>query len=65
MRAYGEQLGRLFMQEPELGLRPSRLVLGALGLRRADLAHGDGPSVVSAEAAAAAADRAKVVVTSL
>jgi hypothetical protein len=64
-RAYGEQLGRLFMQEPDLGLVPSRIVLGALGLRRAELAHGDGPSVVSAEAAEAAADRSRVVVTAL
>ena len=64
-RAYGEQLGRLFVQEPDLGLAPSRIVLRALGLRRADLAHGDGPSIVSPEAAEAAANRAHVVVSAL
>ena len=64
-RAYGEQLGRLFVQERDLGFAPSPLVLRALGLRRADLARGGGPSEVSAEAAEAAADRAHVRVTAL
>lgn len=64
-RAYGEQLGRLFVQEADLDLEPSRLVLRLLGLRKDDLAKGDGPSAVSALAAEAAVDREKVDVTSL
>lgn len=64
-RAYAEQLGKLFVQEDDLGFRPSALLLRAFGLSRADLARGDGPSVVSAAAAEAAADRARVVVTEL
>jgi len=64
-RAYGEQLGRLFVQEKDLGFAPSPIVLRALGLERRDLARGDGPSVVSAEAAEAAADRARVDVSAL
>jgi hypothetical protein len=64
-KAYAEQLGRLFVAESDLDLRPSSLLLRLVGLRRDDLAVGDGPSVVGVEAAEAAVDREQVVVTAL
>lgn len=42
-RGYAEQLARLFLHEPELGLEPPRLVLSLLGLERAELARAGAP----------------------
>ncbi len=65
MRAYGEYLGRLFAGEPELGLRPPRLLLRLLGVSPRDLERSDELSVASVEVAEAAADRGAVTVTAL
>jgi hypothetical protein len=62
-RAYAEQLGRLFVQEDDLGFAPSAIVLRAFGLRKRDLSSGEGPS--SASVAERTADRDRVVVTEL
>ena len=62
-RAYAEHLGRLFTQAGDFGLRPSRLLLATVGLRRGDLENQE--DLLSAEAAERAADRSRVVVESL
>lgn len=59
--AYATELARLFLEESDLGLAPSRPLLMAVGLDRADLLR-RGPSAVSLEAAEQAADRDAVVV---
>lgn len=64
-RAYAEYLGRLFANEPELGLAPPRWLLGLLGLSANDLLRQDELSVASVEAAERAADRAQTVVAAL
>src|SRR5690606_32663544 len=64
-RAYAEYLGRLFENEPDLGLRPPRLLLRLLGLTPQELRRTDELSVASAEAAERAADRSATVVTAL
>ena len=64
-RAYAEHLGKLFLQESDLALTPSSLVLRACGLRPSELAQGEGHSVVSVRAAEAAVDRERVHVTAL
>ncbi len=62
-KAYAEQLGRLFLHESDLALRPSSTLLRLFGLREAELAKGD--DVVSVAAAEAAVDRERVHVTAL
>lgn len=62
--AYVENLGRLFAQSPDLDLRPPRSLLRLFGLGEDALLR-DGALPISAEAAEAAADRAKVRVTAL
>jgi hypothetical protein len=62
-RAYAEQLTRLFLEEDDLGLAPSPLLLRMFRLDRDSLLRGASP--VSIEAAERAADRERVVVTSL
>ncbi|MCA9595601.1 MAG: ferritin-like domain-containing protein [Myxococcales bacterium] len=64
-RAYAKELGSLFANEPELGLAPPRPLLWALGLSLAELRRSPGEAVTSVAAAEAAADRARVRVTSL
>jgi hypothetical protein len=64
-RAYGEMLGRLFLSEPSLGLRPSRIVLDMLDLREEELMKLEGPGVASIEAAERSAERDQVEVTAL
>lgn len=64
-RAYGEHLARLFIQESDFDLAPPRLLLRLLGLDPDELASGHEPSVVSIEAAEAAADREQVQVSAL
>jgi hypothetical protein len=59
-RAYSEQLARLFLEEGDLGIDPSPLMLRALGLDRRALLRA--PSSVSLEAAERAADRESVTV---
>lgn len=59
-RAYAEQLGGLFAHADDLGFRPSRLLLAAVGLRERDLEGHEG--IIGAEAAEAAADRSRVIV---
>lgn len=63
-RAYARELARLFVNEPEFGFQPPRLLLSLLGIRQSDLQH-QGPSVISAEAAERAIDRERVVVEEL
>jgi hypothetical protein len=63
--AYAEQLGRLFAQEPSLGLPPPRLLLRAFGIRARDLAAGDDYGAASVAAAEAAVDRTRVEVHAL
>lgn len=63
-RAYAEQLGRVFLGEPELGLRPSRWLLRWFGVD-ADRLKESGPDGTSALAAEHATDRAEVEVTAL
>ena len=62
-RAYAEHLGRLFTHAEDLGLKPSRLLLATVGLRRRDLRGHD--DVLSVEAAERAADRTRVAVQAL
>ncbi len=64
-QAYAEQLARLFVEESDLGLQPSPILLAAFGLTRRRLAGDGAPSPVSLEAAEAAADRDATVVTAL
>jgi hypothetical protein len=62
-RAYAEQLARLFLDERDLGLAPSPLLLRAFALDERALLRM--PSSVSLQAAENAADRANVTVTAL
>jgi hypothetical protein len=59
-RAYAEQLARLFLEESDLGLLPSALLLRAFRLERHALLRS--PSPVSLEAAERSADRENVIV---
>jgi len=59
--AYRVELARLFLEEHDLGLAPSRLFLKLVGLDREELLR-RAPSAVSLEAAERSADRADVVV---
>jgi Rubrerythrin len=59
--AYATELARLFLEEDDLGLAPSRPLLMAFGLDRAALLR-RGPSSISLEAAERAAERENVVV---
>jgi hypothetical protein len=59
-RAYAEELARLFIEDSDLGLTPSNLLLRAFGLDRDALLRA--PSAVSLEAAERAAERENVVV---
>jgi hypothetical protein len=61
--AYAEQLARLFLDESDLGLAPSSLLLRTFALDEGALLRR--PSPVSLRAAEEAADRAKVTVTAL
>jgi len=64
MRAYAEQLARLFAHEPDLGLTPPKLLLRMLGISEAALEE---PAIASAsvEAAERAAEREAVEVHAL
>jgi len=59
-RAYAEQLGRLFVSAPDLGMVPSRALLATVGLKRSDLAGGD--DILSPDAGERAANREGVSV---
>jgi hypothetical protein len=63
--AYAEQLSRLFLHESDLDLMPPKALLRLFGLDRDELARAGDPSAVSIEAAEAAVDRERVVVTAL
>jgi hypothetical protein len=62
-RAYAEQLARLFLEERDLGIEPSPLLLGAFRLDKAALLRA--PSSLSLEAAERAAERENVIVTAM
>ncbi len=64
-RAYAEQLAGLFLHEEELGLRPPLWLLRLLGVEKSRIAEIGREAAVSVEAAAASADRERVVVTAL
>jgi len=64
-RAYAEQLGSLFLNEPELGLSPPLWLLRLLGINLSKLIKTENVSVASIEAAEQAADRTQVQVTAL
>jgi hypothetical protein len=64
-RAYARELGRLFEDEADLDFEAPRWLCALLGLSARDLAPGNGPSVISAEAAERAAERENVVVEAL
>jgi hypothetical protein len=59
-RAYAESLARLFLEESDLRLAPSKLLLRAFRLDEGELLRG--PSTVSLEAAEQAIDRENVAV---
>jgi hypothetical protein len=59
-RAYAEQLARLFLEESDLGIKPSPLLLRSFGLDSAALLRV--PSPVSIEAAERSANRDDVIV---
>jgi hypothetical protein len=63
--AYAEHLGRLFLQERDLALRPPRLLLALFGLEVGELRASEGPSAASLRAAEEAVDRERVAVTAL
>jgi hypothetical protein len=62
-RAYAEQLSRLFLEESDLGLEPSPLLLRAFAIDRRKVLRS--PSAVSIEAAEQSVDRDNVVVSAL
>lgn len=64
-RGYAEQLGSLFLNEPELGLKPPLWLLRILGIDPHQLIKAENVSVSSIEAAEQAADRTQVMVTAL
>jgi len=64
-KAYVENLGRLFVNEPDLDFQPPRPLLAAFGLSRTGLRETEGPSAVSIAAAEAAARREDVRVDAL
>lgn len=64
-RAYAEQLGKLFLHERDLALRPSSLLLRLMGLDPTELEASEDDSAVSIRAAELAVDRARVVVSAL
>jgi hypothetical protein len=64
-RAYVEQLSIVFLSEPDLDLRPPRLVLWVFGLKSKELKARRGPGSASVEAAEQAADRHNVKVAAL
>jgi ribonucleotide reductase beta subunit family protein with ferritin-like domain len=64
-KAYVENLGRLFVNEPDLDFQPPRPLLAAFGLSRDALKETEGPSAVSIAAAEAAARREDVRVDAL
>lgn len=64
-RGYAEQLGSLFLNEPELGLTPPLWFLRALSISPDELVKGEAPGVSSVEAAEKAASREAVQVTAL
>ena len=64
-RAYAEQLAGLFLHEKELGLRPPLWLLRLLGIQQRRIAEIGNEAAISVEAAAASADRQRVVVTAL
>ncbi len=64
-RAYARELGKLFHDEHDFELAPPSLLLRLLGVKSDELGRGDGPSVISAEAAQRAANREDVVVEAL
>lgn len=64
-RAYAEQLGKLFLHEEDLRLRPPTPLLWATGLTRSGLLRDRHPSAVSIEAAEAAVEREHVTVDAL
>jgi hypothetical protein len=64
-RAYARELGRVFANEPELGLPPPWPILRLLGIDPRELTSSDGPSATSVEAAERAANRDDVLVTAL
>jgi len=64
-KAYVENLGRLFVNEPDLDFAPPRHLLAAFGLSRSGLTEHGGPSAVSIAAAEAAARREDVKVEPL
>lgn len=64
-RAYAEHLGKLFLHESDLELRPSSALLRLLGLDPVALERSEHISAVSVLAAERAAERDDVVVTAL
>ncbi|HEX2758238.1 MAG TPA: ferritin-like domain-containing protein [Thermoanaerobaculia bacterium] len=63
--AYVENLGRLFVNEPDLDFAPPRHLLAAFGMSRGSLKNADGVDAISVAAAEAAARREDVNVTPL
>jgi hypothetical protein len=63
--AYVENLGRLFVNEPDLDFAPPRHLLAAFGMSRGSLRNADGVDAISVAAAEAAARREDVNVTPL
>ena len=63
--AYVENLGRLFVNEPDLDFQPPRHLLAAFGMTRGSLRSAGEPDAISAAAAEAAARREDVAVTPL
>lgn len=64
-RGYASMLGQLFLSEPDLGLRPSRLLLWFFGLRASELVRGENAGAASVHAAEEAIERENVIVTAL
>lgn len=62
-RAYAEQLARLFLEERDLAIAPSPLLLRAFGLNRDALLRA--PSPVDLAAAERSVDRERVAVEAL
>jgi hypothetical protein len=63
--AYAENLGRLFLHQPDLGLQPPRALLALLGLDRTALVEAGDVDATSVAAAERAVDRENVTVAAL
>jgi hypothetical protein len=64
-KGYATMLAQLFLNEPDLGLRPPRLLLWFFNIEEEELMRGESVAASSIEAAEAAIEREQVAVSAL